>query len=289
LTSTISRGSRVYQLSITDVWEQKTLYEVELPNSARISVVDPHAIAVLDPAGQFRVIDVQTGQPIIDQKLEDLPDVTAFHTMRGGDDLFVLISGQVQPQFKALGQPFDYPVVNGPVYAFNMKSGKELWPGPAIVRNRGIFLSQPPDVPFLVLADQQMTRDAAGGGAQLRVLCLDKRTGETVHRNDRLPFNANARFRVRAETETGPAVVLELGAAKIQLTMTDRPRPPQPPANDDVEASREMVERGLRALGVRLGGELRGALDKPASNAAPQKDKNGKIPAKNPNDDMDDD
>jgi hypothetical protein len=55
---------------------------------------------------------------------------------------------------------------------------------------------------------------------------------------------------------------LEIGAANIQLTLSDRPRPPRPPANDDLEASRELVERGLRGIGAKMGGALRGALEK---------------------------
>ena len=50
-----------------------------------------------------------------------------------------------------------------------------------------------------------------------------------------------------------------MSAGKIQLTMTDRPRPPQPPANDDLEAPREIEERGLRGIGERMSGALRGA------------------------------
>jgi hypothetical protein len=61
-----------------------------------------------------------------------------------------------------------------------------------------------------------------------------------------------------------------MSAGKIQLTMTDRPRPPQPPANDDLEAPRQIVERGLRGLGQRLGSALRGALEKPVPNQARQ-------------------
>ena len=43
-----------------------------------------------------------------------------------------------------------------------------------------------------------------------------------------------------------------MNAGKIQLTMTDQPRPPQPPANDDLEAQREIEERGLRGIGERM-------------------------------------
>ena len=156
----------------------------------------------------------------------------------------------MQPQIRSLGQPTDYPIINGQVYAFDLKTKESLWPGPATVRNRGIILQQPAGIPLLVFADRQQTRDAMnGGGLKMRLLCLDRRTGETVYRNDALPDISIARFRIRGEVDSRPTVAVEVNSGKIQLTMTDRPRPPQPPANDDLEASREIAERGLRGLG----------------------------------------
>jgi len=178
-----------------------------------------------------------------------------------------------------------------------MKTGKQLWPGPALVRNRGVFLTQPPDVPFLVFADRQQTRNvAADGGSQLRVLCLDKRTGETVYRNDHLTDTATPRFRIRAEDLPHPLVSVELGAARIQLAMTDRPRPPQPPTNDDWKASRESSSGAFaawaREWAVPFGRIGRTALrthqlQQPQKQIRPQ---NGDAkPAKNAANDTDDD
>src|SRR5262249_22161932 len=160
-------------------------------------------------------------------------DFQSIQTLIAGDALYLFISGQVQPQFKPIGQPTEFPLVSGPIYAFSLKTGEPLWPGPAIVRNRGVVLGQPEDIPLVILADRQMVRDAAsGGGSQLRVLCLDKRTGQTVYRNDVLPDTSVTRFRVRGEVDSGPSVSLDMSAGKVELTMTDRPRPPQPPANE---------------------------------------------------------
>lgn len=258
-----------YLLTITDVWEQKKLFEAELPtaspNAARFSVIEPNAIAIFEPEGRFRVIDVRTAQPIVDEKLEPLPDTQALYTMVSGDTLFVFISGQWLPQYRPIAPPIDYPIVNGLVYAFSMKSGKQVWPGPALVRNRGIYLSQPADVPFLVFAERMLGKDAStNGGSQIRVLCIDKRTGESVYRNDNVADTLITRFRIEGENESGPVVSLEAGAARIQLALSDRPHSPQPPANDDLESTREVAERGLRGLGVQLGGALRGALERPA-------------------------
>jgi hypothetical protein len=207
------------------------------------------------------LIDVATGKVSIDQKLEIPADLQNFYTICSGDDLFVFVTGLPQAQMRTIPQTLDNPIINGPVYAFSMKTGKPLWPGPATVRNRGVMLTQPPDVPFLIFVDRQQGRSSNETTAQIRVLCLDKRTGESVYRKDKLPDSAIPRFRVEAEQLPRPKVSIEMGAAKLLLTMTDRPRPPQPPANDDLEASREIVERGIRGIGARLGGALRGALE----------------------------
>ena len=191
---------------MTDIWSQKPLYQTDLSDKVRYSVIEPNAVAVLDSTGQFRLIDVEAGKVVIDEKLDVPSDLQNFHTMRSGDDLFVFITGLPQSQVRTITQAFDYPIINGPVYAFSMKTGKPLWPGPATVRNRGMMLTQPPDLPFLVFADRQQARNAPTRRApQLRVLCLDKRTGETVYRNDRLPDTAIPRFRIEAETRTAPA------------------------------------------------------------------------------------
>ena len=107
---------------------------------------------------------------------------------------------------------------------------------------------------------------------------------------------ANKPATVLAELEPSPLVTLDMGASKLLLTMTDRPRPPQPPSNDDLEATREIVEHGINGIGARLGSALRGALengtrDTPAQQPEKQpKPQNGKTkPAKNPADDTDDD
>ncbi|HEX4416017.1 MAG TPA: PQQ-binding-like beta-propeller repeat protein, partial [Lacipirellulaceae bacterium] len=178
---TTNHGSRVIAVTITNIWDQKQVYSADLPISTQVATVEPNAIAIFEPSGAFHLIDAETGHAILDQKLDPVNDLQAIQTLRFDDELFLFVSGPVQPQFRPIGQPSDYPMTSGPVYAFDLKSGEPLWRGPAIVRNRGIIFQQPSDIPLLVFADRQMTRDAmSGGGSQLRLLCLDRRTGETA-------------------------------------------------------------------------------------------------------------
>jgi hypothetical protein len=167
--------------------------------------------------------------------------------------------------------PTDYPLINGLIYAFRLDSGAPLWPGPALVRNRGIALGQPTETPLLVFVDRKSTRDGnTGGGSRIRILCLDKRTGQTVYRNDDLPDTSPTRFRIRTQQSDVPTVSVAMNEAEITLTLSDRPRPPQPPTDDDLEIPRSNSERGLWGIAGRMGSALQSALE-----AQPEKDRTG--------------
>jgi hypothetical protein len=229
-------------------------------------VVEPNAVAVCDTSGRFQLIDVRTGRTVIDQQIEAVSDLRSIQTLRSGDAVFVMLNRQAQnQQHKPLIQP-EFAITDGPVYAFSVATGEALWSGPALVRNRGLVLSQPDDIPFLVFADHMTSRDASTGGRmQLRLLCLDKRTGETVYRNDSLPETAASRFRIRAQRGAVAQVTVETSSSRIELAVSDEPKPPQPPANDELESMRSPGRRGLLGLGERM---LRGTLANPADRRA---------------------
>jgi hypothetical protein len=257
----VGRAGRVLKLRVRDMWSEDVLYDGEFPLASRLAVVEPDAIAVYDPSGKFLLIDVRSGKAIVRRTLEAMNDLHFIQTLRAGNELFLFVSSQPEQQYKPVGQ-FDYPLVNGLVYALDMQTGDALWPGPAVVRNRGVVLSQPEDIPLLWFAERKMIRDAAtGGGSQLRVLCLDKRTGQALYRNERLPDTSATDVRVRSERHPQPVVALEVSTGKIQLTLSDRPRPQQPPANDDLAAPREAEAGGLRGIGLRMSGALRSVLE----------------------------
>jgi hypothetical protein len=218
---------------------------------------------MFEKSGKFHLIDVRTGLSVIDAQLESAPDLRSIHTVRDDDTLFLMVSNQVprqqqQPQHKPVDQ-LEGLVTSGLVYAFSMKDGKPLWPGPATIRNRGL-VAQPEDIPFLVFLDRQTSSDGTRGvRRQLRLLCLDKRTGKTVYRNDNLPDAPVTRFRIRSERRA-PHVTIETNAGTIRLAMSDRPGPPRPPTNDDLETARSSAKRGLVGLGQRVGAALRGTI-----------------------------
>lgn len=286
------RDKRSVFLRVTDIWAKKELFSAEYVIDARLASVEPTAVAIYEPSGKFQLLDVGTGKLIIDQQLAPLPKPRSIETLLSGNQLFVMISNQgPQQEHLPVLRP-DYPIVNGLVYAFDKNSGEPLWPSPAVVRDRGIALAQPIDLPVLVFVDREMKRDTGGGGSKLRLLCLDKNTGQAVYRNDNLPDTAGGRFRIRSERDGGDKVYVEMSAGEVQLALSDEPRPPQPPANDDLESSRKIVDRGLWGVGKRMTNVLQDALETPAEKNSPLNNGNegANAPAvKNGNEPIDDD
>jgi outer membrane protein assembly factor BamB len=255
--------NRALVIRVSDIVGQETIYEHKFALASRITVVEPSGICVFEPTGKFQLIDVRSGETLIDRELEALPDANGIHAMSAGDQLFLFVSSPPNQQYKSLVQQSDFPLINGRVYAFNLTSGESTWAQPAMVRSRGIVLAQPRDVPFLVFAYRKRVRDAkTGGGSQLRLLCIDKRNGYTVYSNDGLADTSITRFRIRGEQEGESAVAIEMSASRIVLTLTDDPVTAQTPTNDDAPKESDDEKGGLGGLGRRITGALQDALQK---------------------------
>jgi hypothetical protein len=259
-------NNRALVIRVSDINSQELLFDEKFALASRVTVIEPGAIAVFEPTGRFMLIDVRNGQVKIDQQLRPVADANGIYAMPSGDRLFLFIGSAPNQQYKPLVQQPDFPLVNGLVYAFDMNSGETIWTEPAVVRNRGVVLSQPREIPLLVFADRKMVRDATtGGGSQLRMLCLDKRSGETVFSNDTLADTSITRFRIRGEREGETSVSIDMSANRILLTLTDEPRPAGSPANDDsAAATEEPKDTGLGGIGRRITGAIQGALEKAA-------------------------
>ena len=155
------RGSgrdRKMYLCVTDVEAERVLIESEYDDQAQMSVVEPYAVAVYEPSGRFQLVDVRNGQVRIDSELQPMADLQNVKTIVAGNELYVMVgTTSLSKEYQPIA-PTEFPIVNGFVYAFNMETGSPLWPGPAVVRNRGIVLAQPNDIPLLVFVDRKVNR-----------------------------------------------------------------------------------------------------------------------------------
>jgi hypothetical protein len=278
-------NARTMYVRVTDIESQEVLFEADYDEQTRVTTVDPGYVAIYEPTGKFHLVDVREGRLRIDQQLVAVSDSSDLQALVDGENFFLVISSRHAQQHRPIALA-DYPIINGLVYAFRFESGAPLWPGPALVRNRGIMLGQPTDMPLLLFVDRKSTRDGnTGGGSRVRILCLDKRTGQAIYRNDDLPDTSPTRFRVRGQPGDVPTVSVTMNEAELTLTMSDRPRPPQPPADDDLEAPRSGAARGLWGIAGRMGSALQSAIETPPNEANPNGKDVDEIDAIDPLDD----
>jgi hypothetical protein len=253
------RSNQRLPISVTDVLTGEELLNAQYSGDARLSVVEPNMVAVFEPSGKFQLIDAGTGKLVIDQKLEAHAAAQSIHCSISGDTLILAISATVAPgRHQPIGFAGDFPLVHGPVYAFDLRTGQPCWPSPAYVEERGLVMGAPDDLPIVVFADREARRDTAGAGnMKLRLLCLDKATGQSIYRNDDLLDVADGNFRIQALASGEAAanrereILIETTAQRVRLALTDEPRPPEPPARDELVAKREIEETGIRGALLR--------------------------------------
>lgn len=247
------------KLRITDGVTGEQRLEAVYERAARLATLEPNLVAIVEPSGQFEVIDVSTATRLFDRRLTLKSAPRLLTLFRAGDQLFAGLSDTTQQQAaRPIG--LDYPLIDGQVFAFDLRDGEPLWPEAAIIESRGIALSQPADIPVLVFIDRLLKRDASGAGTKLRLLCVDRTTGATVYRNDDLADISGGQIRIRASRGETAAIDFEMSAKTIRLTFTDEPRSPEPPANDLVEAPRKNSGSGLWGVGQRMGSALQDVL-----------------------------
>ncbi len=265
LVDTQDEGKQQKTLQVVDAVSGKRIFAADYDPAVRMTTLDPDLVAVVEPNGAFQLIDVQSGTLLIDEKLSISAPPRTISMFRTEDQLFLGVGGPTRQQSsRPIG--LDCPLVDGELFAFDLRDGRMMWPGPAVIESRGLALTQPNDVPVLVLVDRLLKRDANGSGTKLRLLCLDRATGATIYRNDELPDISGGQFRVRTTRDETASVDIEMTAKTIRLKFTESPRSPEPPANDLVEAPRKSLGRGLWGVTRRMGNALQDALKNPGGN-----------------------
>ena len=136
-----------------------------------------------------------------------------------------------------------------------------MWSFPATVQDQGLVIDQPSEVPMLIFASRR--GQGRGKKAQLELLCLDKETGRSVYRRDSLPDSGV--IRAHAEHGAHPSVTIKMSDAEIRLSLVDKPRPPEPPAQHNVETG-EKQSGGMWELGRRVSDAIQNALKNPGQD-----------------------
>ncbi len=238
------------RLEVVDAFSGKRLVQRRYAEGTCLTQVDAQTFVVVERSGSVEMIDAEQGVVRFTRSLLPEPDLASLHALRSGTTLFLATNTWSQAQHTTVGNLAiaDAPVVTGHVYALDTETGEPRWDHPATVKGQGLAMTQPPATPALIFLSELEDRPPGRSGKTTRLLCLDKRTGRSLAREEKiLPLNAKP-YALRVDHGRQPTVTIDLRHTTLSLRFTDTPRPPEPVATADVEGTKKSVRAGLFGL-----------------------------------------
>lgn len=212
---------------------------------ARARLIKNEELAIVEPEGRFVLLNLADGKIKVDCPIAAERNLHEVYALRSQDH-YVIVANRPWQQaanifINPLPRGFGSVVVNGMVYGFDRHTGEKLWSQE--VRNQGLVLTQPCEMPVLALASQihrQQINNRGGRRYETAVVCLDKRTGHVLHQ-ERQPNTVSA---VNLEADPATATVeLNMQRAKVLMKFTDEPFDPDAaPANEVINGAAEDEE-----------------------------------------------
>jgi hypothetical protein len=230
-------------VQLLDPWHEAepVVWTLAVAAGSKAYVVENEDLAILEPDGKFAILGIADGAPKVDARLElgggdsrPPPILGGIIVTRTADQYFVAINRPVPRADATLSIQPDLgsvisPLVEGPLYAFDRRTGEPSWPSAAYIDRYGLPLEQPADVPVLTFLRQVNPLSGnAPARPTLSILCLDKRSGRVILDRASLLTSAQT-YEVVGNPGRG-SVDVRIPNNTFTITFTDKPRPPEPPA-----------------------------------------------------------
>ena len=191
---------------------------------SRARLINNEELAIVDPSGRFVLLSLSDGVIKIDTPIEKEKKLNEVFALRSRDYYIIVANRPWQQAPNVFINPlpggFGCVVVNGMVYGFDRHTGEKLWSQE--VRNQGLVLTQPCEMPVLAFASQihrQQINNRGGRRYETAVVCLDKRNGHVLHQERQ----ANTVSAVSLTANPASAsVALNMQRAKVVMTFTDK-------------------------------------------------------------------
>jgi hypothetical protein len=224
---------------------------------AHVDIDRDRYVAVVEPKGRAAIIDLATGEMILDQTIARQAAVEQIHLLAAERDFTLAVerpaSGNIDRQVQPL-PGLDAPVVDGQVFVFDRAAGEMLWGRPAEVLQQALVVDQPPDLPFVTFAGVLEGGPRSDGRGATTMLLLDKATGRTLFSSNELPQMGGAYCLAHVTDPAKAEAAVDMAGRSIVLQFTGERRPPEPPAMAEVESGAAKVAHGLKGILLRLGG-----------------------------------
>jgi hypothetical protein len=243
-------------LRLLDAWDnQRELWSRQVSKSARSYVIEGDELAILEAGGQFTVVSLATGQVRFAVPLASESALAWIQVLRSEDQYLLLASQENGPAGNGGLTPLPISIslqqrgMHGRAYAFSRATGKLQWQTPAFVSHHWLPPDQPAESPLLhFVASRQ-----ANNKMTTAVLALDRRTGRSVYEQDLAGHANSAEVTVDSVKQSVTLALMGQTNRQLHFLFTDKPLPPQPPAQTGEMASSSAgrapgnVDKGLGA------------------------------------------
>ncbi len=239
------------RIEMRDVVADEVVWSYEFAAGSKAAVVAEEVVGVYQPDGEFSLIRLADGKRLVHDGLKPEKTLLGIHLLASRQGYLLATHVAAPANSNRSVQPYpnvpDCPLVTGHIHAFD-RQGKSLWPKPVAVTQQGLLLSQPADLPVLVLL-RQMNRPGpiSSRDPKLSVMCIDKRSGQVVYDKDDLPGTAISSCTLEADL-ADHTVTIALPSQMITLAYTQQPL--QPRSATVSPAERQLAEQViLEAIG----------------------------------------
>lgn len=252
---TMIKGLRGQQLRVVEVATGKTVFFKTYPSGAAIAYPDPETIVAMDRKGKLEVVDAVQGKVLFTQTLQPEPNLRSLHVVRDAGTLYLGMNTLSSSEHEKAGhvEVAGAPLVTGRLYAMDATTGVPRWGGPATLDGHGLATLQAPASPVLLLVGHRRTTSDSSGSETARLLCLDKRNGRSLVREEGIASLETHSYMVSLDRTAADRVVVDLERTLLELDFTDRPRPPEPVALSEVEVAPVRKESSLWGIFGKLG------------------------------------
>jgi outer membrane protein assembly factor BamB len=226
-------------LRLYDAWNDRELWSRPLAKGSKGCLIDGDEVAILEPAGQFTVVSLESGKVRFAVPLEAEASLAWIQVFRSSSQYLLLASQASGPAatgglsaLQAYGGT-QQQGMNGRVYAFSRNTGKLQWPAPALVKQHWLPPDQPSESPLLFFVANRQ----ANNKLTTAVLVLDRRSGREVYANELPGIASTADIVVDPVKQNASLVLIGNGNRAVSFQFTEKPLPPQPPARSGETAN----------------------------------------------------
>lgn len=212
-----------------DPWEQKDQWKLALDDDTQCWRPSRDEIALFEPDGKLLIVDLLSGDPIVDCQLEAIPSLNRLYVLASPTDYTVIASGDnPNPNnntpriYGSIGGSL-CPQINGHIHSIDRQTGKPRYNKATKVYGYCLPLNQAPKSPALVFLRNKRTRistDSPRTTYKASVLFVDKRDGRKLYSAERLDRTLSYAIEANPQQRT---VLLKTNKHEFEMKFTDKP------------------------------------------------------------------